>query len=70
MAEEKIVLELDKKNYPILLKRYGPEGAKAQAISMCLKAGWEITRGNLEGMLTNLEEALEEDDLGGVDDPQ
>ncbi len=66
----KINLVLDEKNYPLVLRQYGTEGAKAQAISMCLAAGREITKDNLEGLLTNLEEALEEIFDGGVDDPQ
>jgi len=66
----KITLELDKENYPLILRQYGPEGAKAQAISMCLAQGRPITKENLEGLLTNLEEALEEIFIGGVDDPQ
>jgi hypothetical protein len=37
---------------------------------MCLAAGRPITKENLEGLLTNLEEALEEIFIGGVDDPQ
>jgi hypothetical protein len=66
----KITIELDRKNYPLVLRQYGTEGAKAQAISMCLAAGREITKENLEGLLTNLEEALEEVFEGGMDDPQ
>ena len=66
----KIILELDRKNYPLILRQYGPEGAKAQAISMCLAAGRPITKENLEGLLTNFEEALEEVFESGVDDPQ
>jgi hypothetical protein len=68
MAE--IILELDKKSYPLVLRQYGPEGAKAQAISMCIAQGRPITKENLEGLLSNLEEALEEIFEGGVDDPQ
>jgi hypothetical protein len=68
--KEKIILELDHENYPLVLRQYGPEGAKAQAISMCLAAGREVTKENLEGLLTNLEEALEEMFEGGIDDPQ
>jgi hypothetical protein len=67
---EKIILELDHKNYPLILRQYGAEGAKAQAVSMCLAQGREITKDNLEGLLTNLEEALEEVFEGGTDDPQ
>ena len=70
MAKEKIVLELDHKNYPLVLRQYGAEGAKKQAISMCLAAGRPVTKSNLEGLLTNLEESLEEIFEGGVDDPQ
>jgi hypothetical protein len=66
----KIILELDKENYPLILRQYGPMGARAQAISMCLAAGRPITKDNLEGLLTNLEEALEEVFESGVSDPQ
>ena len=66
----KINLVLDSKNYPLILRQYGAEGAKAQAISMCLAQGREITKENLEGLLTNLEEAMEEVFESGVDDPQ
>jgi hypothetical protein len=66
----KIKIELDRENYPLVLRQYGSEGAKAQAISMCLAAGREITKENMEGLLTNLEEALEEIFDGPVDDPQ
>ena len=65
MAKEKIVLELDQESYPLILRQYGAEGAKAQAISMCLAQGRPITKENLEGLLTNLEEALEEIFEGG-----
>jgi hypothetical protein len=68
--KEKIILEMDHENYPLLLRQYGPEGAKAQAISMCVAAGRPVTKENLEGLLTNLEEALEEMFEGGIDDPQ
>ena len=69
-SHNKIMLELDNKNYHYVLQQYGPEGAKTQAISMCLAAGRPITRENLEGLLTNLEEALEENFIGGVDELQ
>ena len=65
-----IILELDHKNYPLILRQFGAEGAKAQAISMCIAQGRPITKENLEGLLTNLEEGLEEMFEGGVDDPQ
>ena len=69
-SKAKINLVLDQKNYPLILRQYGTEGAKAQAISMCIAQGREITQENLEGLLTNLEEALEEIFESGVDDPQ
>ena len=37
---------------------------------MCLAAGGPITNEKLEGLLTNLEEAIEEIFIGGVDDQQ
>ena len=70
MAKPKIILELDHESYPLILRQYGAEGTKAQAISMCLAQGREITKENLEGFLSNLEEALEEIFESGVDDPQ
>jgi hypothetical protein len=69
-TKKKIILELDHENYPLILRQYGAEGAKAQAISMCLAQGRPVTKENLEGFLTNLEEALEEIFESGVDDPQ
>jgi len=66
----KINLELDRENYPLVLRQYGTEGAKAQAISMCIAQGRPVTKENLEGLLTNLEEALEEIFEDSVDDPQ
>jgi len=66
----KIMIELDKENYPLVLRQYGTAGAKAQAISMCIAQGRPITKENLEGLLTNLEEALEEIFESGVDDTQ
>jgi len=68
--KEKIVLELDQKNYPLVLRQYGTEGAKLQAITMCLAQKLPVTKENLEGLLTNLEEALEEMFEGGIDEPQ
>jgi len=59
-VKEKINLVLDRKNHRLVLRQFGLEGAKAQAVSMCLAAGRPITQSNLEGLLTNLEEALEE----------
>jgi hypothetical protein len=58
--EDKIVLELDEKNYRLVLRQYGLEGAKAQAISMCLAQKREITEENLYSCLSNLECGLGE----------
>ena len=55
---EKIKIELDKENYPQVLKRYGTEGAKEQAISMCLAQSMEITEENLYSALSTLESDL------------
>ncbi len=68
--KQKIVLELDRESYPLVLRQYGTQGAKAQAVSMCLAAKQPVTKENLEGYLTNLEESLEEILESGVDDPQ
>ena len=67
---DKIVLKLDNRNYPLILRQMGPEAAKEQVIKQCIQAGWPVTRENLEGLLTNLEETLEESVEGPVDDPQ
>jgi hypothetical protein len=53
-------LELDEKNYPLVLRQYGLEGAKNQAISMCLAQKRELTAGNLYSCLSNLESGLAE----------
>jgi hypothetical protein len=66
----KITLELDHENYPLILRQLGPEGAKLQAITMCIAQKLPVTKENLEGLLTNLEEAMEEMFESGVDDPQ
>jgi len=55
---EKINLVLDRENYPQVLTRYGTEGAKEQAISMCLTQGMEITEENLYSCLSTLESDL------------
>jgi hypothetical protein len=67
---EKITLELDDQSFHYVLKQYGAEGAKKQAISMCQKQGLDLTKKNLESCLLNLESDLEEMFEGGVDDPQ
>jgi len=58
--KEKIVLELDHENYPMVLRQYGPEGAKKQAINMCLGRNQEITEANLYSCLSTLETDLTE----------
>jgi hypothetical protein len=58
--KQKIVLELDRKSYPLVLRQYGLEGAKAQAISMCLAQKREITAANLYSCLSTLESGLQE----------
>jgi hypothetical protein len=63
---EKIILELDQESYPRVLERYGPEGAKNQAISMRQAQGIPLTKVNLESVLLNLESDL----WDSADDPQ
>jgi hypothetical protein len=63
-------ISLDDENYHYVLKQYGAEGAKKQAISMCQKQNLELTKKNMESCLLNLESDLEEMFEGGVDDPQ
>jgi hypothetical protein len=55
-----IILELDKENYPLVLRQYGAEGAKNQAINMCLAQKMEITPENLYSCLSTLESGLAE----------
>ena len=55
---EQIDLVLDRENYPQVLMRYGLEGAKKQAISMCQAQGLEITEENLYSCLSTLESDL------------
>ena len=56
---KKITLTLNETDYPIVLKTYGLEGAKAQAVRMCVTQGLEVTDTNLYSVLTNLEDDLE-----------
>ena len=56
---EKITLELSRQDYPNVLKIYGAEGAKDQAIDMLMAQNMEITETNLYSALTNLEMDLE-----------
>jgi len=57
---EQIHLVLDKKNYPLVLRQFGPEGAKRQAISMCNAQKLEMTEENLYSCLATLESGLAE----------
>ena len=56
---KKITLTLSMTDYPIVLKTYGLEGAKAQAVRMCTTQSLEVTEMNLYSVLTNLEDDLE-----------
>jgi hypothetical protein len=58
--KEKIVIELDEKNYPLALRWYWLEGAKNAAIQMCLKQKRDITAEHLYGCLSTLESGLRE----------
>ncbi len=55
-----IDIELKEEDFPIVIKRYGIEGAKDIAFQMCLKQFDEITESNLYSCLANLESDLEE----------
>jgi len=57
---EQIHLILDKEHYPLVLRQYGTEGAKQQAISMCQKQKLEMTEENLYSCLSTLESGLSE----------
>jgi len=58
---KEIHLVLDEENYPLVLRQYGPEGAKLQAIEMALKQYSErpITEAMLYSCLSTLESDLE-----------
>jgi hypothetical protein len=55
---EEFTLTLDDKNYHYVLRQYGAEGAKKQAINMCLAQEQEITEENLYSCLSTLESDL------------
>ncbi len=59
MAEKKIMLTLKTTEYPLVLRTYGLEGAKEQAIRMLLAEKSEITERALYSVLTNLEQDLQ-----------
>ena len=56
---KEITLTLSKEEFPQVLKTYGLEGAKMQAIRMCLAQHREITEADLYSVLINLEEDLQ-----------
>ena len=57
---DKIVLELDREHYPMVLRQYGQEGAKKVMIRMALAQYSErpITAAHLYSCLSNLENDL------------
>ncbi|MDR0473299.1 MAG: hypothetical protein LBH43_06480 [Treponema sp.] len=57
---DEIKLILDNEHFHFVLRQYGPEGAKRQAISMCQKQKQklEITKENLYSVLSTLESDL------------
>jgi hypothetical protein len=61
MTRKKITLYLDEESYPLVLRQFGPEGAKAQAISMALKQypNQEIGETELYSCLSILESDLQ-----------
>ena len=56
---ETITLKLSRTDYPMVMKTYGLDGAKEQAIRMCLAQKAELTEANLYSVLANLEEDLQ-----------
>ena len=55
----KITLTLSEQEFPMVLKAYGLEGAKEQAVRMLLAEKSEITERNLYSVLINLEQDLQ-----------
>jgi hypothetical protein len=55
---EKINLTLDEENYHYVLRQYGPEGARRQAINMVTAQKLEMTEENLYSCLSTLESDL------------
>jgi hypothetical protein len=52
---EKITMKINPKDYPEILKRYGAEGARRQAIHMVITQKLEMTAENLYSALSTLE---------------
>ena len=57
---DKIILTLDKENFPFVLRQFSLEEAKEKAIDMCLARKQEITEANLYSCLSTLETDLAE----------
>ncbi|GHV87390.1 hypothetical protein AGMMS50255_6860 [Spirochaetia bacterium] len=57
---EPIHLKLNPDHYPLILRQYGLEGAKIQAINMVSAQKLEMTEENLYSCLSTLEMSLEE----------
>ena len=55
---EEITLKLDDENFHYVLRQYGPEGAKRQAINMVTAQKMEMTAENLYSCLATLESDL------------
>ncbi len=55
-----IDIEVKEEDFPIVVQRYGIEGAKNIAYQMCLEQFGEITESHLYSCLANLESDLEE----------
>ena len=55
---DEIKLTLDDEHFHFVLRQYGPEGAKRQAISMCQAQKLEMTEENLYSVLSTLESDL------------
>lgn len=54
-----VSITLDKENYPLVLRQYGPDGAKKMAISMCNAQKWDITEEHIYSCLSTLESDLQ-----------
>ena len=54
-----VTLELSREEFPMVLKTYGLEGAKMQAVRMLVTQGEKVTQTNLYSVLANLEEDLQ-----------
>jgi len=55
-----INLQISQEQYPMVLRQYGPEGARQQAINMVSAQNLEMTEENLYSCLSTLESDLAE----------